>query len=90
MLFFLSFYSNGCIAVFISACTNVIQRRGDKKKKLKKALLFGQSKSLLHPRGPGGHKQSVMTSDLEHLPGFSPGIPVWYLPARAVAETLHG
>lgn len=55
-----------------------------------KALLFGQSKSLLHPRGPGGHKQSVMTSDLEHLPGFSPGIPVWYLPARAVAETLHG
>lgn len=32
MLFFLSFYSNGCIAVFISAYTNVIQRRGDKKK----------------------------------------------------------
>lgn len=61
--------------------------KGGEIKKNMKALLYGQSKSLLHPRGPGGHKQSVMTSDLEHLPGFSPGIPVWYLPARAVAET---
>lgn len=88
MLFFLSFYSNGCIAVFISACTNVIQRRGDKKK-YKILTVWTVEVTIVSTRTR--RTQTIRDDIRPRAPaGLLSRNSCVVLAARAVAETLHG